>query len=85
MDPLSVGRSCYKQKDYEGALRAFTEASFLNFLVHNVVSWLDLFGRVVLRWRSFGKPHTYYSATIESVNHLPGNQNKFRSYHANSP
>lgn len=25
MDPLSVGRSCYKQKDYEGALEAFTE------------------------------------------------------------
>jgi hypothetical protein len=38
MDPLSVGRSCYKQKDYQGALVAFTEASFPYVLNHNLSS-----------------------------------------------
>ena len=48
MDPLSMGRSCYKQKDYEGALEAFTEASFPNFLIHIVVVWLDHSNTTVL-------------------------------------
>jgi hypothetical protein len=51
MDPLSVGRSCYKQKNYEGALEAFTEAGFQNFLNHSVI-WLDLSNRLVLLWAS---------------------------------
>jgi hypothetical protein len=59
MDPLSVGRSCYKQRDYEGALKAFTEASFLNFLIHSVVAGSIILVESFYDRESFGKPHAY--------------------------
>jgi hypothetical protein len=65
MDPLSLGRSCYKQRDYERALAAFTEASFRSFLNRSVILWLDLSNRFLLWWRVFQETHIYYSANME--------------------
>ncbi len=45
MDPLSVGRSCYKQRDYEGALVAFTEASSPRLRDRGIIPRLDLCNR----------------------------------------
>jgi len=65
MDPLSLGRSCYKQGDYESALAAFTEASFPSSLNHNAILWLGLFNSFFLWWRVPQETHIYYPVNME--------------------
>lgn len=47
MDPISLGRSLYKEKDYNGALKAFTEASSKLYLP-SALSRCDILSRIVL-------------------------------------